>query len=60
VIVLMYMQEPAPATAERGDPDGPAWLAGAGLLVPAAVTLAIGVFPQIVLGVLERASVLTW
>ena len=60
VIVLMYMQEPSAATVERGEPDGSAWLAGAGLLVPAAVTLAIGVFPQIVLGILERASVLTW
>ena len=61
VIVLMYMQEPAGERADLArDDTGTAVLAGAGLLVPTVATLAIGVFPQIVLGVLEKASVLTW
>ncbi len=63
VIVLMYMQEPAgvaAATAPEPGDDGRGWLVGAGLLVPAILTLAIGVFPQLVLGLLEKASVLTW
>jgi NADH-quinone oxidoreductase subunit N len=63
VIVLMYMQEPVAETSGVTDGTavaGPAWLAAAGLAVPAVATLAIGVFPQIVLGLLEKASVLTW
>jgi NADH-quinone oxidoreductase subunit N len=63
VIVLMYMQEPATEPAATGPEPaaaGPGWLAGAGLLAPAVLTLVIGVFPQLVLGLLEKASVLTW
>jgi NADH-quinone oxidoreductase subunit N len=63
VIVLMYMQEPAAEAADGADSAAavdPAWLAAAGLVVPAVATLAIGVFPQIVLGLLQKASVLTW
>jgi NADH-quinone oxidoreductase subunit N len=61
VIVLMYMQEPAAQAAGAPEADaGPGWLAGAGLVAPALLTLAIGVFPQLVLGLLEKASVLTW
>jgi NADH-quinone oxidoreductase subunit N len=63
VIVLMYMQEPAgvvAATAPEPGDEGRGWLAGAGLLAPAILTLAIGVFPQLILGLLEKASVLTW
>jgi hypothetical protein len=54
------MQEPAAATEQDPVDDGTSWLAAAGLLAPAVLTLAIGVFPQIVLGLLEKASVLTW
>jgi NADH-quinone oxidoreductase subunit N len=63
VIVLMYMQEPAAETSSVTDGTAvadPAWLAAAGLVVPAVATLAIGVFPQIVLELLQKASVLTW
>jgi NADH-quinone oxidoreductase subunit N len=65
VIVLMYMQEPeevpAPATAEefgigaRID-AGPV----AVLAVPAAATLLLGVFPGVIVGIIEEASVLRW
>jgi NADH:ubiquinone oxidoreductase subunit 2 (subunit N) len=58
VIVLMYMSEPG--TAVGSEPRDPAWLAHAALVVPAVLTLAFGVFPQIVLGVLQKAAVLTW
>jgi hypothetical protein len=57
------MQEPAAEAADGADAAAavdPAWLAAAGLVVPAVATLAIGVFPQIVLGLLQKASVLTW
>jgi NADH-quinone oxidoreductase subunit N len=60
VIVLMYMQQPVAATASDDAPRDPAWLAAAGLVVPVVATLGIGVFPQLVLGFLERASVLAW
>ncbi|MBA3690689.1 MAG: NADH-quinone oxidoreductase subunit N, partial [Actinobacteria bacterium] len=59
VIVLMYMNEPGTGAVDP-EPRDPAWLAHAALVVPAALTLAFGVFPQIVLGVLEKAAVLTW
>jgi NADH-quinone oxidoreductase subunit N len=59
VIVLMYMHEPGTAAVGPEVRD-PAWLAHAALVVPAVLTLAFGVFPQIVLGVLQKAAVLTW
>jgi NADH-quinone oxidoreductase subunit N len=59
VIVLMYMQEPGTASVPEEE-EAPAWLAQAAIMVPAVVTLALGVFPQIVLGVLDKASVITW
>jgi NADH-quinone oxidoreductase subunit N len=59
VIVLMYMNEPGTA-AVGSEARDPAWLAHAALVVPAVLTLVFGVFPQIVLGVLQKAAVLTW
>ncbi len=59
VIVLMYMHEPGTAAVGPEERD-PAWLAHAALVVPAVLTLVFGVFPQIVLGVLQKAAVLTW
>jgi NADH-quinone oxidoreductase subunit N len=55
VIVLMYMQEPAGEHLEDRS-----LLPRAALAIPAALTLVLGVFPQIVLGVLDKASVLRW
>ncbi len=55
VIVLMYMREPE----EEGEPD-PSRLPRATLAVPALATLLLGVFPQLVMGVLDRAAVLRW
>ena len=55
VIVLMYMREPE----GEGEPDPTPWPRAA-VAVPALVTLALGVFPQLVLGLLERAAVLRW
>jgi NADH-quinone oxidoreductase subunit N len=55
VLVLMYMQEP------EGDavPDrSPAPVLG--VAAAAAVTLVLGVVPGVLVGVLERASVLRW
>jgi NADH-quinone oxidoreductase subunit N len=61
VIVLMYMQEPeeVPAT---GIAEGDGAVAGgaAVLAVPAAATLLLGVFPGVIVGVIEKASVLRW
>ncbi len=55
VIVFMYMQEPQ----DELEPDrslGPRLV----LAVLAALTLLFGVFPQVVLGVLENGAVLRW
>ena len=59
VIVLMYMQEPEelPVTAIS---DEPGRATGVVLLVPAAATLLLGVFPGVIVGVIEKASVLRW
>ena len=55
VIVLMYMQEPQEEVEQdRG------LIPGIALAVPAALTLVLGVFPQLVLGALEKAAVLRW
>jgi hypothetical protein len=63
--VLMYMQEPeelaAPAMAEElgiGARIGAG--TGAALAVPAAATLLLGVFPGVLVGIIEEASVLRW
>jgi len=56
VIVLMYMQEPAEASVAEVSPT----YSGAVLVVPAAATLVLGVFPGVIVGVIEKASVLRW
>jgi NADH-quinone oxidoreductase subunit N len=62
VIVLMYMREPVDEAAaiagELGSGAGPG--VGAVLIVPAAVTIVLGVFPGLIVGVIEKASVLRW
>jgi NADH-quinone oxidoreductase subunit N len=63
VIVLMYMQEPVdePAAAIAGELGSAAGAgAGAVLMVPAAATLLLGIFPGLIVGVIEKASVLRW
>ncbi|MFL5767857.1 MAG: NADH-quinone oxidoreductase subunit N, partial [Actinomycetota bacterium] len=59
VVVLMYMQAPveeeAPATA-----DIPPAAAALPLVIPAVLTLLLGVFPEIVLGFLHEAAILRW
>ena len=55
VIVLMYMQEPQ-GEYDRDDAVFPRLV----LAIPAAVTIVLGVFPGLLVGVLEQASVLTW
>jgi hypothetical protein len=53
------MQEPADvATSDTTEPAGPG--VGAVLVVPAAATLLLGVFPGVIVGVIEKASVLRW
>jgi NADH-quinone oxidoreductase subunit N len=63
VIVLMYMQEPEEVSATSA-PDGVGTVAGRGasatLVVPAAATLVLGLFPGVIVGVIEKASVLRW
>ena len=56
VIVFMYMQEPAEEAVEPPAPSG----VGAVLAVPAAATLLLGIFPGVVVGVIEKAAVLRW
>ena len=56
VIVLMYMQEPEEASVAEVSPT----YSGAVLVVPAAATLVLGVFPGVIVGVIEKASVLRW
>ena len=63
VIVLMYMQEPQEVSATPAL-DGVGAVAGGGmsatLVVPAAATLVLGLFPSVIVGVIEKASVLRW
>ncbi len=55
VIVYMYMREPA------GEQDEDASIMPrVALVIPAVLTLALGVFPGIVVGVIDKASVLRW
>jgi len=53
--VLMFMREPE----EDTHPDE-SWLPRVALAVPAALVLLFGVFPGLIVGVLERAAVLRW
>ena len=55
VIVLMYMQEPEGETEEDRSP-----LPRVALAIPAVLTLGLGVFPQVLIGVLDKAAVLRW
>ena len=55
VIVLMYMQEPQGVL----DEDRTVMLRFA-LAIPAILTLVLGVFPGLLVGVLEKASILRW
>jgi NADH-quinone oxidoreductase subunit N len=59
VIVLMYMQEPEDLSADAIVNEPPP-ASGAVLVVPAAATLLLGVFPGLIAGVIEKASVLRW
>jgi NADH-quinone oxidoreductase subunit N len=55
VIVLMFMREPE----EDTEPDE-SWLPRVVLAVPAIAVLVFGVFPGLIVGVLEEAAVLRW
>ena len=55
VIVLMYMREP------QGEQDEDRAVSPRVILaIPAVITLALGIFPGLVAGVIEKASVLRW
>jgi NADH-quinone oxidoreductase subunit N len=55
VIVYMYMREP---TGEQDEDSS--LMPRVALAIPAALTLAFGVFPGLIAGVIEKASVLRW
>lgn len=55
VIVLMYMQEPQ-GTYDEDRSIVPR----VALAIPAILTLAFGIFPGLIVGILERASILRW
>jgi NADH-quinone oxidoreductase subunit N len=55
VIVLMYMQEPQGSFEEDRS-----LLPRVVIAIPAILTLAFGVFPGLIAGILERASILRW
>ena len=55
VIVLMYMQEPQGSFEEDRS-----LLPRVAIAIPAILTLALGVFPGLIAGILERASILRW
>jgi NADH-quinone oxidoreductase subunit N len=55
VIVLMYMQEPQGSFEEDRS-----LLPRVALAIPAILTLALGIFPGLIAGILERASILRW
>ena len=55
VIVLMYMQEPHGSFEEDRS-----LMPRVALAIPAILTLALGVFPGLIVGILERASILRW
>jgi len=55
VIVLMYMQDP------QGEQDeDTSVLPRVAILVPAILTIVLGVFPGLIVGLIEQASVLRW
>ena len=55
VIVLMYMRDPEEMQAEDRS-----ILPRVAIAVPAVLTLAFGVFPGLIAGIIEKASVLRW
>ena len=55
VIVLMYMQDPKGALDEDRST-----LPRMAIAIPAILTLALGVFPGLISGILESASILRW
>jgi NADH-quinone oxidoreductase subunit N len=55
VVVLMYMV-PSEEAAELHAPI----VARAAITIPAALTLLLGVFPDLILGFLERAAIIRW
>ncbi|HEY7477264.1 MAG TPA: NADH-quinone oxidoreductase subunit N [Actinomycetota bacterium] len=56
VIVYMYMRQPEGDPVEATVPGAPLVTAG----VLAALTLVLGVFPSLLAGILEEASILRW
>jgi NADH-quinone oxidoreductase subunit N len=55
VLVLIYMREPV------GEQDEDrSFLPRVALAIPAAITLAFGVFPSLITGIIEKAAVLRW
>ena len=55
VIVLMFMREPEEDTR----PDE-SWLPRVALAVPAVLVVVLGVFPGLIVGLLDEAAVLRW
>ncbi len=55
VIVLMYMQEPQGSFEEDRS-----LMPRVALAIPAILTLVLGIFPGLIAGILERASILRW
>jgi len=55
VIVLMFMREPE----EDTHPDE-SWLPRVALAVPAVLVVVLGVFPGLIVGLLDKAAVLRW
>ncbi len=55
VIVLMYMQDPKGAQDEDRSV-----LPRVAIAIPAILTLVLGVFPGLITGILEKASILRW
>ncbi len=65
VIVLVYMQEPSSRPVSAQEPGGALAVDDSAamrvlLALPAAGVLVLGVFPGVLLPILERASVLRW
>jgi NADH-quinone oxidoreductase subunit N len=55
VIVLMYMQDPTGVQDEDRSV-----LPRVAIAIPAILTLALGVFPVLITGIIEKASILRW
>jgi NADH-quinone oxidoreductase subunit N len=55
VIVYMYMRGP-----KAGQEEDTSFMPRLALVVPASLTLAFGIFPGLIAGLIEKASVLRW